>query len=214
PPPPAPRRRRPPPMRESLSRRLGFVSILLLALSGLIVYRLISLQFRVDTAYFAETALTEYRYQVTRRPPRGEIYDRNGVLLATNAIEYEIGLSPSLISNPQGAAESLSEAMGIPVEALLEDINSDAPYVQLVRPAPSAMGQRVLDLDITGVSVEPIPRRYYPHGAMAAHVLGFVALDNTGYYGIEGFYDDILQGTIAVDDQSRIPFEATGSEGW
>ncbi|HQA69600.1 MAG TPA: hypothetical protein PK801_14845, partial [Aggregatilineales bacterium] len=86
-------------MRESLNRRLGFISLIMLALTGLIVYRLISLQFSTDTAYFTETALTEYNYQVTRRPPRGEIYDRNGVLLATNAIEYEIGLSPSLISD-------------------------------------------------------------------------------------------------------------------
>ncbi|HPV08943.1 MAG TPA: penicillin-binding protein 2, partial [Aggregatilineales bacterium] len=201
-------------MRESLNRRLGFISLIMLALTGLIVYRLISLQFSTDTAYFTETALTEYNYQVTRRPPRGEIYDRNGVLLATNAIEYEIGLSPSLISDREDTAAKLSEAMGIPVERLLESIDSDAPYVQLVRPAPAAMGQRVLELDLSGVVVSSIPRRYYPHGSMAAHVLGFVALDDVGYYGIEGFYDEALQGKLEVDRQSRIPFEATGGEGW
>ncbi len=201
-------------MHDVLGRRLGVVGVILLALTGLIAYRLISLQFGIDTAYFAETALTEYRYQVTRRPPRGELYDRNGVLLATNAIEYEIGISPVLILDREGTARQLAEAMGLPAEELLEDMSSPQPYVLLVRPAPASMGQRVLALDLDGVVVTPIPRRFYPHGSMASHALGFVALDDVGYYGIEGFYDDVLQGKLEVDDQSRIPFEATGGEGW
>ncbi len=201
-------------MHEFLSRRLGFVGLILISLTGLIVYRLVSLQFGIDTAYFAETALTEYRYQVTTRPPRGEIYDRNGLLLATNAIEYEIGISPILIYDREGTAEKLSEVMGLPLEDLEEEMASPQQYVMLARRAPATIGQKVLDLDLDGVSVTPIPRRYYPHGTLCSHVIGFVALDDTGYYGIEGFYNDILQGKVEVDDQSRIPFEATGGEGW
>ena len=182
-------------MREMLSRRLNVVGLILLMLAIALSYRLVSLQFSfggVDTAYFAQTALTEYRYTVTRQPPRGELYDRSGMLLATNAIDYEIGLSPQLIYDRDGTAQKLSEAMGLPLEDLEAAVNSDVPYVQLVRPAPSAMGQRVLDLNLDGVVVSPIPRRYYPHQTLAAHTLGFVALDNTGYYGIEGYYDDVL----------------------
>lgn len=201
-------------MDESLNRRLSVVGVILLTLAGLIVYRLISLQFGVDTAYFAATALTEYRYQVTTRPPRGEIYDRHGVLLATNAIEYEIGLSPVLIYDREGTAQKLAEATGIPVEELLADMSQPTPYVLLVRPAPAAMGQRVLALNLDGVVVSPLTRRFYPHGSLAAHVLGFVALDDTGYYGVEGYYDDVLAGQIGVTDQSRIPFEASPGEGW
>src|SRR5690606_40401632 len=73
----------------------------------------------------------------------------------------------------------------------------------------------LLELDLSGVVVSSIPRRYYPHGSMAAHVLGFVALDDVGYYGIEGFYDEALQGKLEVDRQSRIPFEAKiGRASW
>jgi cell division protein FtsI/penicillin-binding protein 2 len=190
------------------------VGLILSTLVALVAYRLISLQFGTDTAYFAQTALTEYRYQVTRRPPRGELYDRSGILLATNAIDYEIGLSPVLIYDREAVAGELSAAMGIPVEELLEAMSSQAPYVQLVRPAPASMGERVQALDLTGVVVTPLPRRFYPHGSLAAHVLGFVALDETGYYGAEGYYNDLLRGQTEVDDQSRIPFEATGGEGW
>jgi cell division protein FtsI/penicillin-binding protein 2 len=193
---------------------MGFVGLVLISLAGLIVYRLVSLQFGIDTAYFAETALTEYRYQVTLRPPRGEIYDRNGLLMATNAIEYEIGISPVLIYDREGTAEKLSEAMGLPLEELEEEMASPQQYVQLARRAPASVGQKVLELDLDGVAVTPIPHRYYPHGTLCSHVIGFVALDDTGYYGIEGYYNNILQGKVEVDDQSRIPFEATGGEGW
>ncbi len=195
--------------------RLRLVSAILAILAALIVYRLISLQFGgVDTAYFAERALSEYRYQVTVTPPRGEIYDRNGVLLATNTLEYEIGVSPVLVYDREETASRLAEALGLPREELLADLSSPAPYVLLARPAPASAGQRVLELDLDGVSVTPIPRRYYPHGAMASQVLGFVGYDNTGYYGIEGYYNDLLAGSSGIGDQSRIPFEATAGDDW
>ena len=201
-------------INEGLRRRLRFVGALLIIVTGLITYRLITLQFYVDTAYFAETALTEYRYQVTIHPPRGELYDRHGVLLATNAVEYEIGLSPVLILDREGTAQQLADAMGLPYNDLLDDMASPQPYVLLVRPAPAAMGQRVLALDLDGVVITPLTRRYYPHGTLASQVLGFVNLDNEGFYGIEGFYDNVLAGQVGVEDQSRIPFYATRGEGW
>jgi cell division protein FtsI/penicillin-binding protein 2 len=201
-------------MNVALRRRLQFVGALLAVLTALVAYRLVALQFYVDPAYFAETALTEYRHQVTIRPPRGEIYDRNGVLLATNSVEYEIGLSPVLILDREGTAQKLSDATGLPYEELLADMSAPEPFVLLVRPAPAAMGQRVLALDLDGVVVEPLTRRFYPHGSLASHVLGFVNLDNQGFYGVEGFYNEVLAGEVGIEEQSRIPFEASPGEGW
>ncbi|MEJ2148298.1 MAG: penicillin-binding protein 2 [Chloroflexota bacterium] len=201
-------------MDESFRRRLSFVSAILLVAAALIVYRLVSLQFNVDTEYFAFTALTEYRYQVTVRPPRGELYDRNGVLLATNTVDYDIGLSPILIYDPESTADQLAEVTGLPRDDLLEDMTSQEEYVQLIHRAPASIGQAVQELDLDGVVVTPIPRRYYPHQVMASHILGFVSYEDIGYYGVEGYYDDLLAGQVLVDDQSRIPFEATGGEGW
>lgn len=196
-------------MTETLQQRLMFVAAILIILAGLVVYRLVSLQFGVNTAYFAELALSEYGYLVTVRPPRGEIYDRDRVLLATNSLEYEIGMSPVLIIDRAGTAEALANATGLPSEELLEDMASPEPYILLVRPASARMGQAVLTLNLDGVVVTPISRRFYPHGSLAAHVIGFVGYNDVGYYGVEGFYNDALTGQINVGDQSRIPFEAT-----
>lgn len=202
-------------MNASMTNRLRFVGALFLVLAGLLVYRLVTLQFGVDTAYFAQRALTEYRYQVTVRPPRGELYDRNGVLLATNTLEYEIGMSPSLIYDRDTTADLLVEVLGMDRDDLLADMaDSDTVYVQLARPASASQGQRLLEANLDGISIAPLPRRYYPHGVLASQVLGFVSYDDTGYYGIEGYYNDVLGGRSEVDDQSRIPFDATIGDDW
>jgi cell division protein FtsI (penicillin-binding protein 3) len=205
-------------MNDSLRRRLNFIGLILSLVAGLITWRLISLQFYVDSEivnFLAAQALTEYRDQVMIHPPRGELYDRNGVLLATNAIEYEIGLSPVLILDREGTAKALAEATGLPEQELLADMATpDAQWVQLVPRAPAAMGQRVIELHLDGVIVNPLTRRYYPHGALASQVLGYVNLEGIGFYGIEGYYNDELEGEVGIEDQSRIPFEASYGEGW
>lgn len=200
---------------DGLRRRLSFLGVIFGIVTALVIWRLVSLQIYVDTAYFAEQALTEYRNQVTVTPPRGEIYDRNGVLLATNSVEYEIGLSPQLILNRQRTAEQLSEATGLAYEELLEDMsNPDVPWVSLVPRANAAMGQRVMALDLDGVVINPLTKRYYPHSLLASHLLGFVNESNEGYYGIEGYWNDVLQGQVGIAEQSRIPFDASRGEGW
>jgi cell division protein FtsI/penicillin-binding protein 2 len=199
-------------MIDTLRRRLAVVALILVILTGLITYRLVTLQFVVDADYFAQLAHSEYTTTREVRPPRGEVFDRHGVLLATNTLEYEIGISPVLIYDRQGTAEKLAAATGLSAEDLLEQMSSPAPYLLIMRPASAAVGQMVLAQNLTGVSVTPIPRRFYPHGTLAAHVLGFVGYDGKGYYGIEGFYNKQLTGQVEYGDESRIPFYAQRGE--
>src|SRR5687768_12118547 len=170
------------PTIEGLRRRLSFLGLLLAIATVLVVWRLVSLQIYVDTSYFTYAALTEYREQVTITPPRGEIYDRNGVLLATNSVEYEIGISPRLIFNREVTAQKLCEATGLSYEELLAAMSDpNVPWVSLVPRAPAAMGQRVLALNLDGLVITPLTKRYYPHGILASHLLGFVRADNIGF---------------------------------
>ncbi|NDJ52486.1 MAG: penicillin-binding protein 2 [Chloroflexi bacterium] len=212
-------------MYETLRRRLGCASFALAMVTSVIVCHLTFLfmgidtpLFRVDRAYFTEQARIQYQERSTIRPPRGEIYDRNGVLLATNSIQYEIGVSPNLVYDLDYTAEALSEVIGISRDELLSEMNppdgSTPLYLQLVSPAPASMGQAILALDLDGVVVTPQPRRFYPHEDLAAHILGFVSFEDVGYYGVEGYYDDDLRGQLTSDDQSRIPFEARGAGEW
>ncbi|MGF1507118.1 MAG: peptidoglycan D,D-transpeptidase FtsI family protein [Anaerolineae bacterium] len=197
--------------------RLAFVGVLMLGLGVVLLWRIVQLYLGLlgtDAGYFAEQAAIQYRDQITVRPPRGEIYDRSEVLLATNSVEYEIGISPVLVEDPAETAALLADAMELPYEDVLADVQADAPFVLLYRPARATIGEAVIALDLDGVVVNPLPRRYYPHQTLAAHVLGFVGYDDTGYYGLEGFYNEDLRGRLSVRSQSRIPFEAGGETGW
>src|SRR5919205_97595 len=65
-------------------------------------------------------------------------------------------------------------------------------FVWLAREVEPELAGRALALNLPGVHTIKEPKRYYPNGALAAHVLGFVGLDDKGLGGVEGFYDASL----------------------
>ncbi|NDJ34244.1 MAG: hypothetical protein GYB64_06215, partial [Chloroflexi bacterium] len=124
--------------------RLAFVGVLMLGLGVVLLWRIVQLYLGLlgtDAGYFAEQAAIQYRDQITVRPPRGEIYDRSEVLLATNSVEYEIGISPGLVEDPAETAALLADAMELPYEDVLADVQADAPFVLLYRPARATIGE-------------------------------------------------------------------------
>ncbi len=197
-------------MIDTVSRRLTIVSVVLVVVGGLLLARLVALQFQLDpevAAYFLGIADSAYRRRREVVPPRGLIYDRDGNLLATNMIEYEVGISPALVSDRTGTAILLAELLDMDEVEVLDALDLDDPWVLLARPVPAVVGEQLESLDLPGVSISPIQRRFYPQGALAAHVLGFVGLDGHGYYGVEGYYQDRLAGRTTVTEESEIPFE-------
>ncbi len=200
-------------MKATLHRRLSVLSIALIILGGLLLARLASFQFDLDTAsYLQNTANNSYRQLRDLIPDRGRIYDRNMELLAVNMMEYEIGVSPSLILNKRNAAHDLAVALNDDETRIYDAINvkDDVKYVMLARRVPTDVAQKVVKLDLLGVQTAPIPKRIYPNGSLAAQVVGFVGGDADtmrGYVGVEGNYNDALAGQIRVQSSSSIPFE-------
>ena len=68
------------------------------------------------------------------------------------------------------------------------------------------MGETIIDWDIVGLKAEPRAKRVYPEGDMGAHLLGFVNSNGNGFYGVEGFYDDMLRGKAGLQTGERSPF--------
>ena len=62
--------------------------------------------------------------------------------------------------------------------------------------------------DLSGLSLVPNPKRVYPNGDLAGHVLGFVNQENEGYFGVEGYYDEWLSGKPITIARPMIPPEA------
>lgn len=182
---------------------------------GLIVFQLFSIQLGPNVPYFNDefTKMSERRKEFD--PPRGRLYDRNGTLLATNDTQYEVNASPSFVTDPEAAAETLADKLDRSRKELLRLLTSDDQYVLIQRPVAATVGGDLLALqkdpkgpDLGGITLEPIPHRIYPGGILAAQVLGFVGYDGQGYYGVEGFYNDVLAGHPVVGVERSVPFEA------
>lgn len=203
---------------ESFRRRIRLVSIVLVGISAILLARLLSFQFRMNPevrAQIEENAESRYSRTVEIMPNRGQIYDRSGNLLAVNSYEYRIGISPNADTDRQALARNLAPLVGMTEDEIYHktapDENGIYPsYVLLAPVVDFATGQKIAEMDINGMQVEPLPTRIYPQGALTAQLVGFFAgADETrhrrGYWGVEGWYESLLAGQSKNVDVRTIP---------
>lgn len=124
---------------------------------------------------------------------RGDIVDRNGVLLATSLMTASIFVNPREIKDLDEAAGKLSVVLKQNKQQLLKKLGSGKKFVWIKRNIGPADQQAVNSLGIPGVYFLPEEKRVYPHGNMFAHALGYVGQDNKGLAGLERTFDARLR---------------------
>ncbi|HRF95522.1 MAG TPA: hypothetical protein PLZ51_10020, partial [Aggregatilineales bacterium] len=176
-----------------LRQRAPLVLVGVIAMSAVLLLRIVSIQFPTDPRVQAEFQLMRDANsgRIERiESPRGEIYDRNGNPLAVNTLLYRIGISPGLISNKTKVATDLARILNRDELEMFESLTSGAVWVPLGTVDPETWYQ-IRELDIFGIEVERVQRRVYPQGPLGAQVIGFVngiGEDSRGNYGVEGYY--------------------------
>lgn len=203
---------------ETLNRRLTLLSIGLIGISLVLLARLLSFQFRMNPEIkeaLENQARSRYQQTVEVLPVRGQIFDRDGHLLATNSFEYRIGISPNQVLDRQDVAMKLAPLVGLSEDKLYRLLEPDAngtfpPYVLLASRVSAEVGQAIADLDIDGIIIEPLPIRIYPQGSLMSQIVGiFAGADERhtgqGYYGVEGYYQTLLAGQSKRVTKSNIP---------
>jgi cell division protein FtsI (penicillin-binding protein 3) len=128
---------------------------------------------------------------------RADILDRNGVLLATTLA------APSLYANPKQIQQNQdARRVAQKIASVLPDLNeseiyaklaSDKSFVWLKRHLTPSEEFAVNRLGIPGLMFQSEERRVYPKGNLAAHVVGFVGIDDKGLAGIERGFDEVLR---------------------
>lgn len=199
---------------ETFNQRLPFVIAAMLVMSSVLVLKMISFQ-QLSPDVVNELS-PNYNQVVNLASARGIIYDRSGQRLAVNTIEYRIGISPNLVSNPQRTATQLASILGLDELKLYQDLSSNQSYVLLAPRVDAEIGQQIEELKksvpLPALQIEKIPRRVYPQGTLAAQILGFVSGDLKGYYGVEGEFEDMLVGRSRNEVVSDIPFEVSSQQ--
>ncbi len=160
----------------------------------------------IEHRHFLALAEAEHQDELVIPPHRGEIRDRTGYLLAADVVQYDISASPKIISNPQATADRLSRLLELPRSELVEILSSEKTWIPLTSGSSQTVGEKLLEWDVVGLQMEPRTQRVYPEGRLAAHLLGFVNDNGNGFYGVEGFYHNLLRGRPGLQVGERTPF--------
>lgn len=197
---------------ENSRRRLMVLVFVQALIIFLIAGQLVRLQL-FDHARLIAIAEQDHLRDQVLVAPRGEIWDRHHNLLVGNTTRYQVSSDPGSLPDVNTAIELLAPALRIAPGELRARLAQASTNVMLDTELSMATGLAVKKLDLWGIYAVPYWRRSYPEGQLAAHVLGFVNAEGTGYYGVEGYYDASLRGQqasfpIVVDVWSGVsPFD-------
>jgi len=136
---------------------------------------------------------------------RGIITDRNGYILAISIEMESLYANPEEIKDPDSTAAALSHVTGIPAAEIREKFAKKTRFVWIKRKLDDQDAESVRKLNIHGLHFLKEYRRAYPYRELAANVLGFVGVDNTGLEGIEFRFNSLLSGRdeVVTDEISR-----------
>jgi len=186
-------------------------TLVLMIVCGILAFVVLIVQlFRlqvIDHEKYESMAIEQQVRETTISASRGTIYDRNGTVLAASADVYTVFLSPAEIAKnknnpnetPEFIALHLSKILDMDYNKILEMANDTKSwYKTLARKVDDETAEAVrrfkAEYDLVGVKLETDTKRFYPYGSLAAHVIGFVGMENTGLSGIEAYYDKALSG--------------------
>lgn len=191
--------------------------IILLAFAGLGT-RLYVIAYDSHNVY-QKKILSQQRYDSSTLPfKRGTITDANGTILAVSEKVYNVILDCKLMlddkKNEEPTLTALSECFGLNLTELKQYVKENpssqyrvlkkritydemSPFLDRKNEHNKKASQKGNEKmgNISGVWFEPEYIRRYPNGTLACDVIGFTGTDNNGTYGLEEYYNDILNGT-------------------
>jgi cell division protein FtsI/penicillin-binding protein 2 len=196
-------------MRQQYAWRSLLLNGILTVVAALVILQMVRIQASAEAEAFREQADAFKGGYKTFYPERGEIYDRNGHLLAGNQIVYEVGVDLPTVIDPHSIAMAVSVNLNKDYDEVYSGILNPPPglsYLVVDNFASSEAVAGLKDLkqqlneseDLTpslaGLEFSPRLERSYPEASLASNVLGFVNREGRGYFGIEEKYNDLLAG--------------------
>ena len=182
--------------------RISLVAGGMLLFTAIVSFRLYKIQ---DTEHDRWVLLAgkQHNTSVEIQGVRGTLRDTAGRVLGVSVQAVSFGVHPRQIKNPEEAAASLAGILDISKEDIFNILKQDKPFVWLARGLPAGLNDKVESLNLNGVVAVPEFRRYYPHGELAAPLLGRVNRDGVGQSGIESAYDRNLKAETTTMEMRR-----------
>lgn len=141
---------------------------------------------------------SQYGRNIKVTPVRGEIRTSDGFPIAANKLSYLVFGNPKEISDVEVTSRVLATELGMDQASISALLKMNRYWVAIKPGVPNDQKEKLEKLNIKGIGFEEHTVRYYPEASTAAKLLGFVGKDNagtdTGYFGLEGYYDRQLRG--------------------
>ena len=203
-----------------MKRKLALLFVVIVLILIGIIVRLVYINKVSGEQYTKKVLSQQDTNSITLPYRRGDIYDRNGTVMATSEKVYNLILDPAVLwenynEDPekdyvQPTLLAVEECFGISyveLTTLMQEKKSShyvvlekqltkseiEPYEEL-RDQVDDKGKRVNRIDKNGVWFEDSYIRRYPYDSLACNVIGYTVSGNVGQYGIEQEYSELLNG--------------------
>lgn len=204
-------------------RRALFAAIISLALIGVLLLRLLDLQY-FEHSHFTKLSENNRVRLMSIAPNRGLIYDRNGVVLAENRPSYRLEIVPEEIDDMEGLIKALSSLIELDESTLKRFYNAvkRSRRFQGVPLRTKLSDEEVARMAVNrhrfpGVEITARLSRHYPQGKRAVHVVGYVGridedelrkvdaanysgTSHIGKLGLEKYYEEQLHGIVGYQN--------------
>ena len=148
--------------------------------------------------YYSKKAVELQNRERTISASRGNIVDRNGVVLASNELVYNISVIHNQITDEQKVIDELSKLLDIDEAEVKKRVQKVSSIEKIKNNVSKEIGEKILALNLDGVKVDAGYKRVYPYKDLAAKVIGFTGGDNQGIIGLEAVYDEYLKGDDGI----------------
>lgn len=207
-------------MTLKMKRKLALLFVVIVLILIGIIARLVYINKVSGEQYTKKVLAQQDTNSITLPYKRGDIYDRNGTVMAISEKVYNLILDPAVLwenynEDPekdyvQPTLQALADCFELDYSELMRLMEEKKtshyvvlekqltksevePYEEL-RDQVDEKGRRVNRIDKNGVWLEDSYIRRYPYNSLACNVIGYTVSGNVGQYGIEQEYSDVLNG--------------------
>ncbi|HPF83556.1 MAG TPA: stage V sporulation protein D [Bacilli bacterium] len=132
---------------------------------------------------------------------RGKIYDRNGIVLASNITASSVIVIPNQVEDKETTAKELSKVLNTDYDTIFKSVSKKSSIERIHssgRRINYDTASKIASLNLKGVYLVKESKRYYEYDKTLSHTIGFVGIDNQGLSGLELMYDNYLTGAYGA----------------
>ena len=174
------------------SRARAFVLLLLLSLIATVIGGRLAFWHVLQHDRLSAMAADQLAQNQEIPAERGVILDARGQLLATSVQVYSVYATPPQVSDPELEANVLAGLLQLPKADLVSKLSSAKAWLWLRRRVDPLISDTIRALALPGIGLLPETLRVYPTAGaapgstLAAQLIGYVNVNGTGQYGVEG----------------------------